>query len=189
MGKEYEEPKLDLFAADVDRVADSPLRRSGRFTVHSTGGCTSIWAFMTSSRTGSRLRASLPRLMSSLTRSAITCRICWGRATRSAPPRAGPARRTRTSYRSGSSSRPIFWRECGHTTLSGEPRSSKPGDIDSGLRAASAIGDDRLQMETQGYVVPDSFTHGTSRQRVRWFRKGFDTGDINQGDTFSADDL
>jgi len=62
----------------------------------------------------------------------------------------------------------------------------QPGDIEEALQAASAIGDDRLQRQSQGYVVPDSFTHGTSEQRVRWFRKGFDTGDIRQGDTFSA---
>ncbi|HSQ19183.1 MAG TPA: neutral zinc metallopeptidase, partial [Blastocatellia bacterium] len=65
----------------------------------------------------------------------------------------------------------------------------EPGDIDEALGAASAIGDDRLQRESQGYVVPDSFTHGTSEQRVRWFRKGFDTGDIRQGDTFAARSL
>lgn len=63
------------------------------------------------------------------------------------------------------------------------------GDIDEALRAATAIGDDTLQREGQGYVVPDSFTHGTSEQRVRWFKKGYETGDINQGDTFSATDL
>jgi uncharacterized protein len=63
------------------------------------------------------------------------------------------------------------------------------GDIDEALRAASAIGDDRLQRQSRGYVVPDSFTHGTSEQRVRWFRKGFETGDIRQGDTFSAPSL
>jgi uncharacterized protein len=63
------------------------------------------------------------------------------------------------------------------------------GDVESALNAASAIGDDRLQMETQGYVVPDSFTHGTSKQRVRWFRKGLQTGDIEQGDTFNAPEL
>jgi uncharacterized protein len=63
------------------------------------------------------------------------------------------------------------------------------GDVESGLAAATAIGDDRLQMEAQGYVVPDTFTHGTSRQRVRWFTKGLKTGDINQGDTFNADEL
>ena len=60
------------------------------------------------------------------------------------------------------------------------------GDIEEGLRAASAIGDDRLQHETQGYIVPDSFTHGTSAQRVRWFRRGLETGDMTLGDTFSA---
>jgi predicted metalloprotease len=65
----------------------------------------------------------------------------------------------------------------------------QPGDIEAAIKAATAIGDDRLQMQSKGYVVPDAFTHGTSEQRVRWFRKGFDTGDINQGDTFSAEDL
>jgi predicted metalloprotease len=63
------------------------------------------------------------------------------------------------------------------------------GDIEEALNAASAVGDDRLQKEGQGYVVPDSFTHGTSEQRIRWFRKGLETGDIRQGDTFSARSL
>lgn len=53
------------------------------------------------------------------------------------------------------------------------------GDVESALRAANAIGDDRLQRQSQGYVVPDSFTHGTSEQRVRWFRRGLDTGDVS----------
>jgi len=65
----------------------------------------------------------------------------------------------------------------------------EPGDIEEALGAATAIGDDRLQRQGQGYVVPDSFTHGTSEQRVRWFKKGLDTGDIRQGDTFSARNL
>ncbi len=65
----------------------------------------------------------------------------------------------------------------------------QPGDIDEALHAAAAIGDDKLQKQSQGYVVPDSFTHGSSEQRVRWFKKGFETGDIKQGDTFSAEDL
>jgi predicted metalloprotease len=63
------------------------------------------------------------------------------------------------------------------------------GDIESGLRAATAIGDDALQKQAQGYVVPDSFTHGTSAQRVKWFSKGLQTGDVNQGDTFSDPEL
>jgi predicted metalloprotease len=52
------------------------------------------------------------------------------------------------------------------------------GDVESALKAATAIGDDRLQRESQGYVVPDSFTHGTSDQRVRWFRRGLETGNV-----------
>ncbi len=59
------------------------------------------------------------------------------------------------------------------------------GDIEEALNAANAIGDDRLQKQSQGYVVPDAFTHGTSAQRMYWFKKGFTTGDINQGDTFN----
>jgi len=63
------------------------------------------------------------------------------------------------------------------------------GDIEEAMNAASAVGDDRIQKQAQGYVVPDAFTHGTSEQRKRWFMKGFQTGDINQGDTFSAQSL
>ena len=62
----------------------------------------------------------------------------------------------------------------------------EPGDVEEALNAASAIGDDRLQQEARGYVVPESFTHGTSEQRLRWFRRGFETGDLRQGDTFAA---
>ena len=60
------------------------------------------------------------------------------------------------------------------------------GDIEEALNAANAIGDDRLQKQAQGYVIPDSFTHGTSAQRMRWFTLGYETGDMNQGDTFNA---
>jgi predicted metalloprotease len=63
------------------------------------------------------------------------------------------------------------------------------GDIENAMNCAAAIGDDRLQMQARGYVVPDSFTHGTSAQRAKWFRRGLDTGDMKQGDTFSARDL
>lgn len=62
-------------------------------------------------------------------------------------------------------------------------------DLEEALTAANAIGDDTLQKQSQGYVVPDSFTHGTSAQRVRWFRKGFESGDMTQGDTFGTNQL
>lgn len=63
------------------------------------------------------------------------------------------------------------------------------GDLEEALNAASAVGDDNIQKQSQGYVVPESFTHGTSEQRKRWFYKGFTSGDIRQGDTFNARNL
>jgi predicted metalloprotease len=63
------------------------------------------------------------------------------------------------------------------------------GDIEEALNAANQIGDDRLQQKYQGQVTPDSFTHGTSAQRMYWFKKGFETGDVSQGNTFAAADL
>lgn len=63
------------------------------------------------------------------------------------------------------------------------------GDFEEALNAANAIGDDRIQKQSRGYVSPESFTHGTSAQRMHWFRKGYETGDVNQGDTFNATSL
>jgi len=68
-----------------------------------------------------------------------------------------------------------------------QKRILEPGDVEEGLRAANAIGDDTLQKQGRGHVVPDSFTHGSSAQRVKWFRKGLETGDLSQGDTFAVD--
>jgi uncharacterized protein len=65
----------------------------------------------------------------------------------------------------------------------------EPGDIEQALRAASAIGDDAIQKSTRGYAVPDSFTHGTSEQRVRWFKRGYDEGSISACDTFGTQSL
>jgi uncharacterized protein len=63
------------------------------------------------------------------------------------------------------------------------------GDLEEALNAASAVGDDRIQQQQMGYVIPDSFTHGTSEQRQKWFYKGFETGTLEGGDTFSIDNL
>jgi len=63
------------------------------------------------------------------------------------------------------------------------------GDIEEALNAANAIGDDNLQKQAQGYIVPESFTHGTSQQRIYWFKKGFQSGDMRQGDTFKDPSL
>ncbi len=63
------------------------------------------------------------------------------------------------------------------------------GDLEEAITAANAIGDDRLQKQAQGYVIPDSFTHGTSAQRMKWFKRGFQYEDLSHGDTFNTDDL
>jgi len=65
----------------------------------------------------------------------------------------------------------------------------EPGDIEQALRAATAIGDDAIQKSTQGYAVPDSFTHGSSEQRVRWFKRGYDEGTLSACDTFGTQSL
>jgi predicted metalloprotease len=65
----------------------------------------------------------------------------------------------------------------------------KPGDVDAALNAASSVGDDTLQKQARGYAVPDSFTHGTSAQRSRWFKAGFNSGDLKSCDTFGAGSL
>ena len=85
----------------------------------------------------------------------------------------------------GWNSRPIALPASGRN----ESKVFEDGDIEEALNAANAIGDDRLQKRSQGYVVPDSFTHGTSEQRVRWFRTGFQATDLEQCDTFGTDQL
>jgi len=70
--------------------------------------------------------------------------------------------------------------------VSGGKIALDPGDLEQGLRAAAAVGDDTLQRRTRGRVMPDSFTHGTSAQRQRWLRQGYDSGDLNACDTFNS---
>jgi predicted metalloprotease len=77
-----------------------------------------------------------------------------------------------------------------HHARRANPNLFEPGDIDEAIRGAGAVGDDRLQMQAQGYVVPDAFTHGSSAQRIRWFRKGYETGDLKMlNHFFESDEL
>ena len=78
-------------------------------------------------------------------------------------------------------------RRCGaNNAQRANQRLMEPGDFEQGLKAAAAIGDDRLQQQGQGYVVPESFTHGTSDQRVYWLRRGMESGELSACDTFAA---
>ena len=108
-----------------------------------------------------------------------------GRERQAAHGRAAEQR----AVRCASSCRPIASPASGPITAQEAKNIFEPGDIEAALNAASAIGDDRIQKQTQGYVVPDAFTHGSSAQRVRWFKRGYQTGDLNQCDTFNADEL
>ncbi len=74
-------------------------------------------------------------------------------------------------------------------TANRNKRLLEPGDVEEGLRAAAAVGDDRIQMASRGYVSPESFTHGSSEQRMRWFKRGLETGDIKVCDVFAAKQL
>ena len=112
---------------------------------------------------------------------------CAGRATRCAASSAR-TRATPTRCRSGSSSRPTATRASGRTPCSRRATSS-PATSTRRSRASEAVGDDRLQRRAGGDVNPDSFTHGTSEQRARWFRTGQDGGEPAACDTFSADDV
>src|SRR5690606_21191829 len=76
-----------------------------------------------------------------------------------------------------------------HLAVKNQELQLEAGDIEEGLTAASAIGDDRLQQQSTGRIVPDSFTHGSSEQRVRWFKKGFQSGNPDSCDTFSVNAL
>ena len=77
-----------------------------------------------------------------------------------------------------------------HHAARTNPSLFEPGDIEEAIRGAGAVGDDRIQMQSQGYVVPDAFTHGSSAQRIRWFRKGYETGDLKLlNHFFTSDDL
>lgn len=77
-----------------------------------------------------------------------------------------------------------------HHAARSNPNLFEPGDIEEAIRGAGAVGDDRIQMQSQGYVVPDAFTHGSSAQRIRWFRKGYETGDLKLlNHFFESDDL
>jgi predicted metalloprotease len=99
-------------------------------------------------------------------------------------PRRGRGRRQRPAGAPGTPGR-LLCRRLG-PAVAAQNQWLEAGDIEEALTTASAIGDDRLQKQSQGTVVPDSFTHGTSEQRVRWFRTGFETGDPTRCDTFST---
>ena len=147
------------------------------------------WVLWRAAATASGRPATSPRPTCSRTSSAITCsgcsasrRRCGGSSSR--------IRRRRTSSRSGSSCRPTVLRASGGNQAAQPGRAAQgkveleTGDLEEGLNAAASIGDDRIQRMSGGRVAPDRFTHGSSEQRVSWFRRGLQSGNIQVCDTF-----
>ena len=105
-----------------------------------------------------------------------------------APARPRPQRRQPRAGAGGTAGR-LPRRACGRTTHSSTWNFIEPGDVEAAMQTASAIGDDRLQRQSQGYVVPDAFTHGSSAQRTRWFMTGLKSGRLQDCDTFKPEQL
>ena len=175
--------------APHSRPAGSPRLPSDRSTALPTARSTSTCRSSASSTRASARRGTSPAPTSSHTRSGTTCRTCSASPTRSraANPRLARAAPPTTS-RCASSCRPTALPASAATTQQ-QRHLLEPGDVEEGLRAAAAIGDDRLQRQAQGTVIPDSFTHGTSEQRVSWLRRGLESGDPAVCDTFGSADL
>lgn len=161
------------------------------------------WTVLLSGRREAIHRPVVPRATSEQTRRPRRLRPGLRHRSRGRPPRAEPARHFRQGQRaSRPSGRGRVQPDVGADGIAGRFLCQgwahhakkardllEQGDIEEAIGAAEAIGYDRLQRKSQGYLVPDSFTHGTSEQRVRWFRRGFETGDMEQGDTFNAERL
>ena len=182
-GPQYSAPRLVLFTGGVTPPAATPPPRRGPSTARPTAGLP-------------RPRV-LPRAAAALRRPG-RLRPGLRDRPRVRPPRAEPAgdhasrcrspsattRRTPTSCRCGSSCRPTAWPGSGPTRPTSE-NLLEEGDLEEGLNAAAAVGDDRIQERATGRIDPESFTHGTSEQRRDWFLRGFEEGTIAACDTFA----
>ncbi len=175
-------PSSSSSTARCARRAGSPRQRWDRFIARAITSSTSTCRSSASWRNALAHLATLRKPTWSHTRSVITSRRYWASLIASATHKRRAAR-TQTPCPSGWNCRRIASRECGAITPPGADLLDE-GDVDEGLRAAAAIGDDRLQRQGQGYVAPESFTHGSSEQRASWLRRGLQTGDPDACDTF-----
>ena len=178
-------PRWCCSRAPSSRRAASRRPRSARSIVPAITRSTSTCRSTRTCRIASARRATSRRRTSSRTKSVITCRRCsafpsatWQRAQRASEAEANAL-----------SVRQELQADCFAGIWAHNADRSRQlleaGDIEEGLNAASAIGDDRLQRQARGYVSPESFTHGSSEQRVRWFKRGFETGGVESCDTFA----
>ena len=175
------------FPGRSSRPAVLPRRRWDPFTARPTARSISICPFTMTSRPTSIRRGTSPRPTSSPMRSGTMSRISLASATRWRSSAAGSPRSqyNRLSVKLELQADCLAGVWANHADRVRQV--VEPGDIEEALNAASNIGDDRQQRRSQGRVTPDSFTHGTSAQRVSWFRRGFQSGNIGSCDTFKTD--
>ena len=188
LGGRYQQTKVTLFRDAIQSGCGYAGAVSGPFYCPGDRKVYIDLSFFDELHAASARPATSRRRMSWRTRSGTTCR-------RSPAPRRASARhsdrirRTGTRCRCAWSCRPTATPASGatmHRSRTRGPRPGRldPGDLEEGLGAAAAIGDDRLQKLGTGRVQPETFTHGSSQQRQEWFKRGFDTGDPRQCDTF-----
>jgi predicted metalloprotease len=186
MGRKYKEPKLVLFTGRVQSACGLASAAVGPFYCPGDHNVYLDLAFFDelSSRFGAKgdfaqayvIAHEVGHHVQNLLGQTARVDAARGRVSESEMNRLSVRLELQADFLAG------VWAHHGQKTK----RFLEPGDIEEAMRCATAIGDDRLQREAQGYVRPDSFTHGTSEQRVRWFRKGFASGRIEDGDTFSV---
>ena len=186
LGSRYQRTQVVLFRDAIQSACGSAESATGPFYCPGDRRSISISGSSTSSRSASARPAISRRPTSSPTRSATTCRTCsvWASASVAAGPNsASVAIELQADCFAG------VW---GHAAAAdGRFQAGRvelePGDVEEALQAAAAIGDDRLQKMATGRVMPDRFTHGTSAQRVEWFKRGMDTGDPRACDPARGD--
>ena len=179
----------DLPRRDPSRAADPPSRRPGRSIARRISWSISISDSSTSCARGSARRATSRRPTSSRTRSVTTSSTCSGSTAQvRRRQQAMPHQQNELSVRLELQADCFAGVWGRHAAQEGRAARGQvelePGDLEEGLNAAASIGDDRIQRMSGARVAPDRFTHGSSEQRVAWFRRGFDSGDMDACETF-----
>ena len=189
MGRTYEEPRMVLFTGYVQSACGGASSQVGPFYCPADGKVYIDLSFFEelSRRFGAPGDFAAAYVIAHEVGHHVQNLLGIGDAVRTRQQRVSQEEANRLSVRQELQADFLagFWAHYAQRSLN----VLEPGDLEEALRAAAAIGDDTLQQKTQGYAVPDSFTHGTSAQRVRWFTKGFESGQTQACDTFGASNL
>ena len=189
LGKPYRKPKLVIFSDIVESACGRAQASMGPFYCPLDETVYIDLSFYRELRDRHGAPGILPKLTSLPMRLVITFSICWGFSDEVHRLQQQSSEKEANQLSVKLELQADFFAGVWAHHAEREYHILERGDIEEGLTAAAAIGDDRLQKEAQGWVRPDSFTHGSSQQRVEWFWLGMKTGDMEQSDTFSAAQL